>query len=143
MQPHPIADGLATWIVIFNPKSKSRLANWLSIGRFKHVSAMAYVAGIESWVTYDVAFARNSISVIPNRLIPVMTDWVDGCTLVKIERRPERKRLFPPLFGWCAPSIAQLLGLPRRSLQVTALYRQCLANGGVVLNEPISPPIAG
>ena len=119
MDTAPNIDELKTWILIFNPVSKSRLANWLSFGKFKHVSAIAYVTGLKLWVTYDVSFGGTKIAVLPdgNATTAILSDWLGGCTLVRMIRK-ERKYLLPPLFGWCVPS-----GPPALSLTPTPISR--------------------
>jgi hypothetical protein len=133
----------AYWIVVFRPTSESLLVRLLSCGRFKHVSAMSYIPGIKAWVTYDVGFNGTKIVVVPDcEANAILGPWLAGCTLVKMRRQQMRPSY--PVLGWCVPAIARLLGLPS-ALRSNALYRQCLANGGTVLNGQIasSARIAG
>ena len=136
----PTAADPSVWLVAFNPYSDSRIVRTISFGRFKHVGAMAHVPGMRAWVTYDVGFRGTRITVIPDdKNAPAILDpWIGGCTLVRMRRDFERRRM-PPLFGWCVPAVAALLGLPFGALRPDALFRQCLANGGEIICGNVSP----
>lgn len=122
------------WIVVFRPWSESWLVRNLVPGRFKHVSAYADLAGLRAWVTFDVGFDGTKITVIPDgaQVRAIMAPWLDGCTLVRMRKRPGAKCRVA-LFGWCAPSVARLIGLRSGALRPDALYRDCLRNGGTIV----------
>ena len=124
-----------TWIVIFNPKTTCGWSKWLSFGRFKHVAAMAYVPQARMWVTYDVGRFGNRVTLVPKGQEVQFADWVDGCTLVVMPRGQIAAR-FPPIWGWCVPSVRRLIGLRSSALQTGTFYRHCLRNGGKVISDP-------
>ncbi len=123
----------AEWIVVFRPTSTSWLVQMFVPGRFKHVAACAHLPALNAWVTYDVGFDGTKITVIPDgpQVNAVLAPWLDGCTLVRMAKRPTRGI---PWFGWCAPSIARLIGLRGGTLRGDSLYRQCLRNGGILID---------
>ncbi len=123
------------WIVVFSPYSDSRWVRFFAFGRFKHVGAIAYLATMRAWVTFDLGAIGTRITVLPagDYANAVINKWVNGCTLVRIERDFSRRRC-APVFGWCVPQIASLIGLPGSPLRPDGLFRKCLANGGVILN---------
>lgn len=131
----PEAGSPKKWIVIFKPKTDSRLVRALAWGRFKHVGAMAYLEGTREWLTFDVGFDGTKITVLPAGPVAnaTLAPWVEGCTLVAIEGKHYPRR-GPPIFGWCVPAVARLIGARGGALRPDTLYRHCLANGGVVLN---------
>lgn len=122
------------WILVFRPWSDSWLVNLLVPGRFKHVSACAYLEALRGWVTYDVGFDGTKIVVMPagTEAETILSKWFEGCTLVRV-RKDHAIRCRLAVFGWCAPSVARLIGLRSGALRPQALYRQCLRNGGTVL----------
>lgn len=128
------------WVVIFRPTSENWLIRNLMPGRFKHVAACCHIAPFNLWVTYDVGLSGTKITVIPDgeQVATILAPWLDGCTLVLMTKAPKaRTRL--PLFGWCAPSIARLIGLRCGALRPDALYRQCLRNGGTIVDGASAP----
>lgn len=124
------------WIVVFRPWSDSWLVRTFVPGRFKHVSACAYLAGNRAWVTYDVGFDGTKIMVIPDgaEADRILTPWLDGCTLIRM-RKNHDARCAVALFGWCAPAVARLIGLRCGALRPQTLYRHCLRNGGQVIGQ--------
>ena len=124
-----------TWIVIFNPKTTCGWSKWLSFGHFKHVAAMAYVPQARMWITYDVGRFGNRVTLVPKGLEHQFAEWVEGCTLVVMPKRPLAARI-PPIFGWCVPSVRRLIGLRGNTLRGDSFYRHCLRDGGKVISDP-------
>ena len=122
------------WIVIFHPTTESRFVRFICIGRFKHVSALAYLHQLKCWITYDVGFFGTRVTAVPDTQAHLLAPWVDGCTLVAMRKNPEGHR-FPPILGWCVPSIRRLIGLRSSALRPDTLYRHCLRDGGQVIND--------
>lgn len=128
------------WVVVFQPHTENWFVQNLMPGRFKHVAACAHIAALGLWVTYDVGLHGTKIAVIPDgaAVVTILAPWLEGCTLVMMPKdRDARTRL--PLFGWCAPSIARLIGIRGITLRPDALYRQCLRNGGTVVDGQADP----
>lgn len=121
------------WIVIFHPSSDHGLVDFLAWGRFKHVSAMAYVPEVRAWVTYDVGLFGTRITVVPRAESHLLGKWVKDCAMVVFPKRPDAYRA-PPVLGWCVPSIRRLIGLKSGALRPDTLYRHCLREGGTVLD---------
>ena len=132
----PAAIDPVDWIVVFRPTSASWLVRTFVPGRFKHVSAFAYLPGLKVWVTYDVGFDGTKIVVIPDgpQVNTVLAPWLADCTLVRMKRKCAARSSIA-LFGWCAPSIARLIGLSGGTLRPMALYHHCLRNGGVIIGQ--------
>lgn len=124
------------WIVMFRPWSESWLVRTFVPGRFKHVSACAYLPALRLWLTYDVGFSETRIAAIPDSPAghAILEPWLEGCTLVRMTKA-DTASCAPALFGWCAPSVARLIGLRSGALRPDALYRDCLRNGGTFVAQ--------
>lgn len=122
------------WTVVFHREAATRWASWLAWGKYKHVSAYAYVPFLHVWVFYDVQLAGVRIVLAADGppAHEAIQRVIAGADLVKIRRRPLPNSPFlPPLAGWCVPSIRRLLGVSGCALRPDGFYRDCLANGGV------------
>lgn len=131
------------WILIFSRKPLAWWASALACGRYKHVRAVGYVAGLKTWIFYDVQFGRTQIALARDgeafeRLFEIWTDR-GAADLVCVPQQGKRK-YGPPSPFLCTTAIAHLIGLPRGALRPDALWRHCLAHGGEVINGPGTPP---
>jgi hypothetical protein len=122
------------WAVCFTRKSATRWANWLPIGRYKHVRAFGCVPEINTWIFFDPSWRRTTIRVArgdaANELIREFLYLADVIQMPVCERRRA-----PPIFGWCVPAVAHLLGLPSGALRADRLFRDCLRHGGELLAD--------
>jgi hypothetical protein len=119
----------ARWVLVFQRQSKLRIARWLSFGEFKHVSAYAFLPIAKAWLIFDVNAERTSSIVIGDGgEVPWLKSLMNDAVLISMPRGPGAGRL--PVFGWCVPAIAHLLGLRTWALRPDSLYRYCLAHGG-------------
>lgn len=121
------------WTVVFHPVSSCVWVNRLVPGRFKHVSAFAYVPGVKAWAIYDVQLANTSIVLIPDgqQGREILAALVEGCAQIQIKRQVGR----PPLLRlgfWCVPGVKHLLGLRTGALLPDGLWRHCARHGEVV-----------
>lgn len=122
------------WTVVFHREAATRWASWLAWGKYKHVSAYAYVPFLHVWVFFDVNMCGSHIVVAADGAPAeaLIQTVIAGADLVKIRRRiAGRDPVIPPLAGWCVPSIRRLLGVPGSALRPDAFLRDCLAHGGV------------
>jgi hypothetical protein len=121
------------WQLCFSRKSATACANFLPIGKYKHVRAFGCVPEINTWIFFDPSFSRTSIRVARGDAAhELIREFLYAADVIQM---PVRDRAgAPPLFGWCAPAVAHLLGLRcgalRGALVPDTLWRQCLANGG-------------
>jgi hypothetical protein len=122
------------WQLCFSRKSATAFANFLPIGRYKHVRAFGYVAHINTWIFFDPSWRRTTIRVArgdaANALIHEFLYLADVIQMPACERAGAA-----PLFGWCAPAVAHLLGLASGALRPDALFRDCLRHGGELLAD--------
>lgn len=123
------------WVLVFQRSSKIWWVRWLAFGKYKHVAAYAYLPGFKAWLIYDVNMVRTSIIVAPDgdEALGYLYELTRDADLVAMKRQAGARR--PPIFGWCAPAIARLMGLPNGALSLRALHRQCLAAGGQPLEQ--------
>lgn len=123
------------WFAAFSPESSRRWVNWLSFGRFRHVSAFGWVSSAQCWLLFEVLSYRTEIRAVPKAFEAVaLAPILDSCVVVQMPPvdRSDKGVKFKAGF-WCVPSVAHLLGLRSCALRPDALYRQCLANGGRVM----------
>jgi hypothetical protein len=120
------------WAVCFSRKSAT--VNWLPLGRYKHVRVFGCVPHINTWIFFDPSWRRTTIRVargdVANEL---MREFL---YLADVIQMPAGERAGAPIFGWCVPAVAHLLGLPSGAFRPCDLYRQCLANGGTLMEAP-------
>ena len=118
----------SSWLLVFHTKCRTPWVNRLVIGRYKHVSAVGWVANAQSWVFYDPTLQRTQILVLPDQLgIETYARLAVGNAVLQmpvLERRGSARLGF-----WCVPAIKHLVGLRSGALRPDVLWRDCLANG--------------
>lgn len=123
------------WFVVFHTKAMNRVFSALACGRFKHVSALGYCAGFKAWLLFDPQWSGLRITLHSHDAMrKFFADYSRGCAVVKIARSTDAMRLSSRLGFYCVPAIKQLLGLRSGALRPSALYRQLLRNGGVLID---------
>jgi len=132
------------WTVVFHRTAANWIFSLIAMGRFKHVSAFAWVPDLRVWIVYDVGFRRSRIVLLPDteeskaRLRAVIT----GNCIVTLNAMPGGFPLWR--FGFfCTSAIKHLLGLRGGALRPDALFRLCVREGGEVSDDAISPGTAG
>lgn len=125
------------WFLVFQDKAQSRWVNWLSLGRFKHVTAFGWVPDQKMWVFYDVSLGNTRIAVLPGDTVAAEQEierlTAYGVTLA-MKPRGKVSRWFRLGF-WCVPAMAHLVGVPGCALRPDALFRHCLRYGAEVVTN--------
>lgn len=126
----------AEWFVVFQPEANSRLFSALACGRFKHVSAFAYIPGFKVWLFYDVAWSGTRLVLSAKGPASAMIERyvAAGCSIVRAARTGKPMGLSSRIGFFCVPAVKHLLGLRTSALRPDALYRHLLANGGTLAN---------
>lgn len=132
----------AEWLVLFHPRSRHRWVERLLPGRFKHVSALGYVAApVRCWVWCDADLWASRVM-----LCGADDDraWLgsiigDNVAIRFAACEPPvggyASRLRSPLqLRTCVSAVKHLIGLRSGALRPDALWRDCLAHGGKVVN---------
>lgn len=130
------------WFVVFHTHAATPWLDRLPIGRFKHVSAFAYVHGGKGWLICDVQLEAFRQIFLPDS--PAALDYLatmtEGCAVLHMRRQGASKVWFR--FGfWCVPAIKHLLGLRSGALLPDALFRSCLRAGAKIIHD--TSPISG
>ncbi len=110
---------------------------WLRpIGRYKHISAFAYVPGFKCWYLYDVQIAGTRVMHFSHDewLGRSWRIWTRDSDMVKIKRLDAGPKMIR-FFFYCGPAIKHLIGLRCLALRPDAIYRQVIRRGGV----PVEP----
>ena len=128
------------WLVIFDRTSSKAWLRWRIWGRYKHVGAVGYVRELQVWVSYEVYFGHTGIRVIPDAAAePFLDALTRDADVVWMPARPGPAVWFR--FGfWCVPAVKHLLGLRSGALRPDTLYRDCLRNGGIPVDEVLGAP---
>jgi hypothetical protein len=120
-----------TWNVVFHP-SATRLGRRL--GRFKHVSAFAYVPGFRAWLICDVQWSGLRLCLFSHEAaMRLFTHYTADCTLVMFTRQHHPMMLASRLGFYCVPAVKCLLGLSCVAVTPDGLYRYLVKHGGCVL----------
>lgn len=115
------------WTVVFHREASSRWFALIALGRFKHVSAFAYLPGLKGWVIHDWQYGGLRVAVLPHsdeacRLLTAMfptatTEWVPW----RRSADPSSRSGFR--LGTCVGAVKHLLGVPGHALRPDGLYR--------------------
>ena len=114
------------WTVVFHREASSRWFSFIAFGRFKHVSAFAYLPGLKGWVIHDWQHGGLRVAVLPHsdetcQLIRSMfgptTEWV------QVTRRPGPSSWSGFRLGSCVGAVKHLLGIRCVALRPDGLYR--------------------
>jgi hypothetical protein len=124
------------WTVVFHRHAENRFFGLIALGRFKHVSAFAFIPELGIWTIYDVGFRRTRIVHLADtdHAKTILAHIVKGNCTVTMETREDAL----PLMRWglfCTTAVAHLVGLRCVALRPDALYRQMVKAGGVVLDD--------
>lgn len=125
-----------TWNVCFHRTAASRLWGWLACGKYKHVSAFAFIPGSRHWLLYDVHFEGTRLAILPDTpaAFQVIEAIISDCDVIRITRQTGRAH-FVRLGFWCVPAVKHLLGLRSSALRPDALFRHLLRDGGEIIGQ--------
>lgn len=125
------------WLLIFHREASSFWTGIVAPGKYKHVSAMGYVAALQTWVYYDVQFGGVRIALARQgegfRQLHAAVIGNTPCDTMWMPRGKERRTWTPRLF-LCTTAIAHLVGLRSGTLLPSTLWKHCLANGGEIFD---------
>lgn len=119
------------WTIAFHRTSPYWWVRLLACGRFKHVSAFAWVKPLGLWVYYDVTLFGTKLILLPDS--EQATAWLTAQTadadLVQMPRRSIAGRwpVIAPFY--CVPAIKHLIGVRGGALPIH-FYKACLRAGG-------------
>jgi hypothetical protein len=125
-----------TWTLAFHRTTPHWWVRLLAVGRFKHVSAFAWVAPYGMWIYYDIRLAGTQIILLPDS--ETATAWLvaqtEDADLVQMptSRNIPNPRIQLSPFS-CVSAIRHLIGIRSGALP-SSLYRACLAHGGVLIH---------
>lgn len=125
----PAAVEPSEWTLVFHRKASSPWFSFVALGRFKHVSAFAYLSGLNGWVIHDWQYGGLHVAVLPHsdetcRLLTAMfggpdTEWVE------MRRLPGPTSRTGFRLGSCVGAVKHLLNIKSRALRPDSLYRFC------------------
>lgn len=121
----------ARWSIVFHRQAENRIFGLIAMGRFKHVSAFAWLPGPRVWVHYDLGFCRTRIIVLPDTAESkaYLAALIAGNAIVTMKARGDA-RPFMRLGLFCTSAVKHLIGLQGFGLRPDALYRLMVSRGG-------------
>lgn len=123
----------AEWFIVFRRSTTSRLAYWLSFGRYRHVACFGYVAGVDAWLFFEPGIDDIAALVVPDgdAAVQAISNMVKGARVVKLTAPIVfPKRSWRPLFV-CTVMVARLTGARSCALRPDRFLRDLLAEGAV------------
>lgn len=129
-----------TWILVFHRRSPYWWVRLLACGRYKHVSAFAWLAPLRAWLVYDVTLDGTRLVLLPEsgNAIDRLTAMTADADLLVMPRRVRKSYPFLAPF-YCVPVVKHLIGLRSGALLPIALWRDCLANGAKPIHGAAEP----
>lgn len=123
------------WFVVFHEQAATRWLGLMTPGRYKHVSAFAYVPGVARWLLFDAHWGGIRIWLVDKGSI---MEWSRGCAVVKIATCDGRMAWRQRLGFTCVTAVKHLIRLKGGCVAATpsALYRDVIRNGGILISEP-------
>jgi len=145
-QDHAAGDGVnaimlrasepTRWTIVFHRKAEHWLFALIAMGRFKHVSAFAWLPDTRVWLIYDMGFRRTRIMVLPDTVEAkaYLGALITGNAMVTM---PVRDDALPLLrIGlFCTTAVKHLVGLRCGALRPDALFASCLRHGGELSDD--------
>ena len=124
------------WTVVFHRKAENRIFNLIAMGHFKHVSAFAFIPELGIWTIYDVGFRRTRLIHLADtdHAKTILGEIIRGNCTVTVEARDD----YLPLFRagmFCTIAIKHLIGSRSSALRCDRLFRDLVAQGGVVRDD--------
>ena len=128
------------WTVVFHRKAENRFFAVIALGRFKHVSAFAWIPELGIWTFYDVGFRRTRVTHFADGqgARQAIGAVMAGNCGVTIEARNDNLPLMRAGF-FCTTAIKHLIGLRSGALRPDRLYRHLVAQGGIISDDGPAP----
>lgn len=124
------------WTVVFHRKAENWFFATIAMGRFKHVSAFAFIPELDIWTIYDVGFRRTRLVHLADtdHAKTILGEIIRGNCTVTVETSTGSLPLMRAgLF--CTTAIKHLIGARSSALRPDRLFRHLVANGGVVRDD--------
>ena len=128
-----------SWFVVFHPKSAmGRWIRFFTPGKYKHVSAFAYVPGCNVWVFYDAQWdGLRLVHMSQTKAEQTFVELCDkDCAVIKIKAKDGPISVWDRAGFSCVSATKHLLGLSCVSITPTGLYHGLIRNGGVLVSGP-------
>lgn len=120
------------WLVIFHPTAAAPWMNRFVPGRFKHVSALGYVAAAQCWVYCNFEVTGVRMEVCPgDRDKAWLGRRLAGCASLKMRRRHGVRGSVSAMT--CVSAVKMLLGFRCSALRPDGLWRAMRAAGAEIV----------
>jgi hypothetical protein len=133
----------ARWTVVFHRHAENWFFAMIALGRFKHVSALAWMPDLGQWWIYDVGFRRTRLKVLvdgPSAQTVIAAILKDNASIT-VDVRDDLPWMRLGLF--CTTAVSHLIGVRCAALRPDALFRHLKATGGIVRDHAAEPTPTG
>lgn len=126
----------ARWTIIFHREAESWIFAALAMGKFKHVSAFAWLPDTRVWLHYDLGFRRTRITALPDTPASKahLAQLITGNAIITMPVRTDARPIFR-LGLFCTSAVKHLIGLRCGALRPDALFASCLRHGGELSDD--------
>ncbi len=124
------------WTIVFHRRAENRIFGLIAMGRFKHVSAFAWLPGPRVWIHYDLGFCRTRIIVLPDTAESkaYLGALITGNAIITMKVRGDARPIMR-LGLFCTSAVKHLIGLRSSALRPDALFASCLRHGGELSDD--------
>ena len=128
------------WNVVFHTKTQWWWLRW--VGKFKHVSAFAYVPGFRAWLVYDTQLSGTRLMLLANgdNARATLKAYTTGCEIVTMARQGQSMGIFNRFGYYCVPSVKHLIGLKSTAILPDRLFADCLRSGQLIVKPKDAAP---
>lgn len=128
------AQEITDWLVIFHTDC---LHWWFRMipGRYKHVSAFGWSAGLRAWLFYDVSWRGTKMVLLPEGKTADdrIADWSRSASVLRFQARDYQP--FVPKLLTCVSAMTHLLGVRGAVQTPVGLWKLLLSEGATVVWE--------
>jgi hypothetical protein len=124
------------WTIVFHRKAENWFFSAIAMGRFKHVSAFAWLPDVRVWLIYDLGFRRTRVVVLPDTEASKshLRQVIAGNAIITMPVRADALPLMR-LGLFCTSAVKHLIGLRSGALRPDALFASCLRHGGELSDD--------
>lgn len=131
-----IASEPTRWTIVFHRRAENWFFSLIAMGRFKHVSAFAWLPDVRVWLIYDLGFRRTRVMVLPDTEASktYLRQVIAGNAIVTMPVHADALPLMR-LGLFCTSAVKHLIGLRSGALRPDALFASCLRHGGELSDD--------
>ena len=113
------------WNLVFHLKAANRWFSMIAMGKYKHVSAYAYVPGHKVWIIYDAQWTGTRVSIVTHEAMVAYGGRIfQDCDIINGVRKIYRPMPWWTRLGFtCVTASKHLTGLACIAMRPDAFHR--------------------